>query len=106
MPIRWTLLLLSLCCTLSLLAQKPFNYEKAWQKIDSLIYKELPKTALAEVNKLYAQSVKDQQEAQRLKAIICKGHLALVVEEESFKPVIAQLEKELKTAKQPSQQIL
>ena len=106
MPNRWTLLLLSLCCTLSLLAQKPFNYDKAWQKIDSLIYKELPKSALAEVNKLYAQSVKDQQEAQRLKAIICKGHLALVVEEESFKPVIAQLEKELKTAKQPSLQIL
>ncbi|MCC6759682.1 MAG: alpha-2-macroglobulin [Chitinophagaceae bacterium] len=106
MPNRWTLLLLSLCCTLSLLAQKPFNYEKAWQKIDSLIYKELPKSALAEVNKLYAQSVKDQQEAQRLKAIICKGHLSLVVEEESFKPVIVQLEKELKTAKQPSQQIL
>lgn len=106
MPNRWTLLLLSLCCTLNLLAQKPFNYEKAWQKIDSLIYKELPKSALVEVNKLYAQSVKDQQEAQRLKAIICKGHLALVMEEEHFKPVIAQLEKELKTAKQPSQQIL
>lgn len=106
MPNRWTLLLLSLCCTLSLLAQKPFNYDKAWQKIDSLIYKELPKSALAEVSKLYAQSVKDKEEAQRLKAIICKGHLALVVEEENFKTVIAQLEKELKTAKQPSQQII
>jgi Bacterial Alpha-2-macroglobulin MG10 domain/Alpha-2-macroglobulin family/MG2 domain len=56
--------------------QTGFLYEQEWKLIDSLMNKKnLPKSALAEVNKVNAAAKKDKQEAQWVKAIIYKNHL-------------------------------
>ena len=54
----------TLCCYKLLLAQPPFPYEKTWKKIDSLMQKKgLPKSALEEVNKLYAAAKKEKKDS-------------------------------------------
>src|SRR5579872_2980374 len=56
--------------------QSNFPYDQEWKLIDSLMNKKnLPKSALAEVNKVYAVAKKDKQEAQWVKAIIYRNHL-------------------------------
>ncbi|HET7000637.1 MAG TPA: alpha-2-macroglobulin family protein, partial [Puia sp.] len=56
--------------------QVAFPYDLEWKLIDSLmIKKNLPKSALIEVNKVYTAAKKDNQEAQLVKAIIYKNHL-------------------------------
>ncbi len=56
--------------------QSTFPYDREWKLIDSLINKKnLPRSALAEVNKVYIAAKKEHQEAQWVKAIIYKNHL-------------------------------
>ncbi len=56
--------------------QSNFPYDQEWKLIDSLMNKKnLPKSALIEVNKVYAAAKKDKQEAQWVKAIIYRNHL-------------------------------
>lgn len=89
-----------------IMAQKPFNYTKAWVAIDSLIAKELPKSAMQQVDKLYLQAKKDKEEAQYIKAVTCKAYLTKELTEDEWKKSIAFLEKEISTAKEPAKQIL
>ena len=59
--------------------QSAFPYDQEWKLIDSLINKKnLPKSALVEVNKVYTAAKKDKQEAQWVKAIIYKNHLQAI----------------------------
>jgi hypothetical protein len=45
--------------------QSGFSYDQEWKRVDSLMNKRnLPKSALIEVNKIYAAAIKDRQEAQ------------------------------------------
>ncbi|HEY4156330.1 MAG TPA: MG2 domain-containing protein, partial [Puia sp.] len=63
--------------------QTPFPYEKTWKRIDSLIQKKgLSKSALEEVNKLYAAAKKEKQEAQWVKAVIYRQQLLGTVDED------------------------
>lgn len=89
-----------------IMAQKPFNYTNAWAAIDSLIAKELPKSAMQQVDKLYLQAKKDKEEAQLIKAVTCKAYLTKELNEDEWKKSIAFLEKEIQTAKEPAKQIL
>src|SRR4051794_14706336 len=78
--------------------QTGFLYEREWKLIDSLMFKKnLPKSALIEVNKVYITAKKNVQEAQWIKAIIYRNHLqesgVLSINEE-----IEDLESEIKTA--------
>jgi hypothetical protein len=61
------LLLVSL---LNLDAQTPIkNYEKEWKKVEDFVNKNLPKSALHEVKKIYELAKKDQQDAQVIKSL-------------------------------------
>jgi hypothetical protein len=75
----WKLLLLSsviLCCCLAFFGQSGFPYEAEWKLIDSLMNKKnLPKSALVEVNKLRAAEKMEKNEAQWLKAILCRDQM-------------------------------
>lgn len=78
-------------------AQTPFPYEKTWKRIDSLIQKKgLPKSALEEVNKLYAAAKKEKQEGQWVKAVIYLQQLQ-GSDEETFKSR-EQLEQDITTS--------
>src|SRR5665213_1668392 len=78
-------------------AQTAFPYEKTWERIDSLIQKKgLPKSALEEVNKLYAAAKKEKQEGQWVKAVIYLQQLQ-GSDEETLKSR-EQLERDISTS--------
>ena len=83
------------------------NYAVQWKKVDSLIEKKnLPKSALVEVNKIYAQAKKEKQEAQIIKALVYKINLQQQNREDNQLQSIKDIEKEIATAKEPSASIL
>jgi Bacterial Alpha-2-macroglobulin MG10 domain/Alpha-2-macroglobulin family/MG2 domain len=79
-------------------SQSGFPYDHEWKITDSLMnIKNLPKSALEEVNKVYAAAKKDRQEAQWVKAIIYKNHLQ-GVEDRDITQSMKELEDEISTA--------
>src|SRR6185369_5639748 len=78
------------------------NYEKEWKKVDELITKKnLPKSALAEVKKIYALVKKEKQDAQVIKAVIYMIGLQRETREENEAIAIKDIEKEIAANKEP-----
>ena len=93
-------------CTSMFAQQRPRDYAAQWKKIDELLNKGLTKSALAEVDKVYALSKKDGNDPQLIKALLYKFTLNQSVEENANVKNIDTLEKEIKTAKEPAKSIL
>ncbi len=78
--------------------QSGFPYDTEWKLIDSLMNKKnLPKTALVEVNKVYAAAKAEKNEAQWVKAIIYKNYLRQS-EDRNINLVVSEFEQEIKSA--------
>ena len=78
------------------------KYEKEWKNIDELITKKnLPKTALAEVKKIYAFAKKEKQDAQIIKAVVYMVGLQRETREENESLAIKEIENEIASAKEP-----
>jgi len=78
--------------------QSNFPYYQEWKLIDSLMLKKnLPKSALIEVNKVYAAAKKDKQEVQWVKAIIYRNHLQ-ESNDQNINDKIKNLESEITSA--------
>ena len=58
-----------------LMAQKQFNYDVSWKKVEEQLAKGLPKSAMEEVNKIYTQAIKDNKDAQQVKALIYQSQV-------------------------------
>ena len=101
-------LLISSFLTLSVLvAQNKNEYKSNWKKVDSLITKRgLSESALAAVNKIYALAKKDKNDPQVIKALLYRMNLQQMKEEDAIQKNIADIEKELTTASEPSNAIL
>ena len=98
---------LFIICNMSADSQQPVNnYEKEWKKVDELVKKELPKSALTEVKKIYALAKKEKQEAQIIKSLVYITHLQTDTRENNEVSSIAEIEKEIVTAREPSVSIL
>src|SRR5215212_4110377 len=70
-PFRFLLFLFLISNPVLLFAQNPVkNYEKEWKKVDDLVKKELPKSALTEIKKIYELAKKEKQDAQVVKALV------------------------------------
>jgi len=83
------------------------NFDAQWKKVDELYFKKkLPKSALAEVKKIYTQAKKEGQDAQVIKALVYTVQLQQDTREESSQAGIKEIETELKGAKEPSASIL
>ncbi len=83
------------------------NYEPEWKKVDELINKKnLPKSALTEVKKIYEQAKKEKQEAQKIKAAVYMISLQHETREENELTGVKELEKEIAGAAQPSKSML
>ncbi len=78
-------------------AQKSITtYAKEWQQIDSLILlKNLPKTALQQIKKVYANAKQKQQFDEQIKCLVYQFGLEKNVSENTISQQIQQLEKEL-----------
>ncbi len=83
------------------------NYDKSWQKIDTLIQKSgLLKSAMTEVNNIYTKAKKENNEPQVIKALIYKMSLSEQLSEQSNYENIGLLEKEISDSKEPVRSIL
>jgi hypothetical protein len=83
------------------------NYGAQWKKVDELIQKEnLPKSALEEVKKIYAQAKKEKQDAQVVKSLVYMTGLQQDNREDNEQQAIKEIEKEIAPAKEPAASIL
>jgi uncharacterized protein YfaS (alpha-2-macroglobulin family) len=87
-------------------AQQVKNYEKEWKKVEELIIKKLPKSALAEVKKIYALAKKEKQEAQLIKSLIYISGLQEETREDNEELVIKEMEQEIMGSTEPATSIL
>ena len=71
-----------------------------------LINKGLPQSALAEVKKIYALAKKDRQDAQVIKSLVTMLTIQDQTREDNDIASIKEIEKEIKTSKEPSTAIL
>ena len=46
------------------------NYQKEWKKVEELVRKNLPKSALTAVKNIYTLAKKDKQDAQIIKSLV------------------------------------
>jgi hypothetical protein len=103
---------LFIICDIPAYSQQPINnHEKdpiaiRWKKVDELVKKELPKSALTEVKKIYALAKKEKQEAQIIKSLVYIINLQADTRENNEVSSIAEIEKEIVTAREPSLSIL
>ena len=83
------------------------NYEKEWKNVDELISKKnLPKSALAEVKKIYELAKKEKQDAQVIKAVAYMIGLQRETREENQVLAIKDIEKEITANKEPVVSVL
>jgi uncharacterized protein YfaS (alpha-2-macroglobulin family) len=94
--------------TLQLSAQqKMTNYTALWKKVDDLVQKSgLTKSALEEVNKIYALAKKENNAVQQVKALVYKGNLSAENTENADEKNISVLLAELKSSKEPATSLL
>ncbi len=104
--LKQTLLLILLSFITLIMQAQSAKYDSLWKKVDDLSGKKgLTKSALAEVDKIYALAKKEKQDAQMIKALVYKMQLNEQVDE-AGKAGIALLEAEISTAKEPVKSIL
>ena len=82
------------------------TYEKNWKTVDEFVKKNLPKSAFAEVKKIYAQAKKDKQDAQVIKSLVYMTSLQQETRENNEATAIKEIEKEVAGTKQPAASIL
>jgi hypothetical protein len=82
------------------------NYEKEWKQVDAFVKKELPKSALDQVKKIYQLAKKEKQSAQIIKALVYMTGLREQVTENSAVKSIDDVEREISTATEPAKSIL
>lgn len=88
-------------------AQTVKTYDADWKKVEDLVQKKnLPKSALEEVKKIYAKAKSEKQEAQVIKALVYMVSLQQENREEGSKQAIAEIEKEIAGAKEPAASLL
>ena len=82
------------------------NYQKEWEKVDSLIGQGLPKSALELVNAIQLSAEREGNIPQYLKASIYQLKLRSEFEENYIENYIGETEKNLSQKPQPVKQIL
>jgi len=100
-----TLFLISILSGLFILpinGQQPIkDYEKEWKKVDGFAKKNLPKSTLTEVKKIYELAKKEKQDAQLIKAVVYMIGLQQENREENEALSISEIEKEIIASKEP-----
>ncbi len=82
------------------------KYEPEWKKAEDYVKKNLPKSALTEVKKIYQLAKKEKQDAQVIKALVYMTGLQTENREDNEVFSIAEIEKEIATSKEPVTAIL
>lgn len=96
------IMFLSLFLSTNLNAQSMKFYKKKWSTVDSLIAKSLPQSAIKEIDKIYEQAEKDENQDQLLKCYVFYLKTKDDFEEDAFETILAQMEKDILTAPFPN----
>src|SRR5690349_21955293 len=79
------------------------TYDAQWKNVNDLYEKKnLPKSALEEVKKIYAQAKRENQDAQVIKALSYMVMVQQEIRENSDVLSISEIEKEIITSKEPA----
>ena len=101
------LFIFSFFSVVTMQAQNSNKYDSLWKKVDDLSGKKgLTRSALAEVEKIYALAKKERQDAQMIKALVYEIQLDEQVTEDAQAKSIRRLDKEIGTAAGPVKSIL
>ncbi|MEO8569414.1 MAG: alpha-2-macroglobulin, partial [Ginsengibacter sp.] len=107
LPVRILFVVIAIFCFSSLHAQKAKNdYSAQWKKIDDLVNKGLTKSALTEVDKIYASAKKSSNDPQIIKSLLYKITLNQNIQEDASVKSIDTVEQEISTAKESAKSIL
>src|SRR5688500_7222175 len=91
----------------SLMTSAQTKYDPAWAKVhDLMLKKNLPKSALTEVRKIYAEAKREGAGGQMIKALIYTVGLQSETREDNQTISIRELEAEVAAAKEPARSIL
>ncbi|MES1216270.1 MAG: MG2 domain-containing protein, partial [Bacteroidota bacterium] len=82
------------------------NYNKEWKNVEAYSKKNLPQSALSEVKKIYELAKKEKQDAQIIKSLVYMAGLQQETRENNEALSMAEIEKEISTAKEPATSIL
>ena len=99
------ILLLMFCSffSLSVMAQ---TYEKMWAKVEAYGKKDLPKSALAEVDKIRQKAMAEKNDGQLLKAMLTARMLHEEISPDSGKVAVEQMETALARETRPLQRAM
>ena len=75
-----------------------FNYQASWKKVEGFNVQRLPKSALEEVNKVYASAKKEHNSVQFIKSALYKKNYASTLNENGKVEAIHSIEKAIKDA--------
>ncbi|MBS1603245.1 MAG: alpha-2-macroglobulin [Bacteroidetes bacterium] len=104
-------MLLTTCTLFSILISyaqtSPRDYDRKWALVDSLLNKKgLIRSAMGEVNSIYARARKEKNEPQQIKALIYRSILYSRSQEDPEQTTIQDLDSAIVLAQQPSRSIL
>lgn len=104
------LFITSVCCLLAFTfvhGQTKNKYTAQWKKIDSLVnQKGLTRSALGEVQKIYAAAKKENNQPQVIKSLIYSLQLQDGLQEDATQSAINTLQKEIAASTEPARSIL
>lgn len=83
-----------------------FDYEKAWQQVDSLEQKNLTRSALQQVESIYEAAEKEKEGNERIKSLLYQFKYRQIIEEKTDSLIINRLTTEVEKADLPEKQIL
>jgi uncharacterized protein YfaS (alpha-2-macroglobulin family) len=101
---KYLFLIIILMAGITAFPQK--NYEKEWARIDSVIQLDQPETARPMVDKIYQETLSENNAPQFLKASIYRMKLVSDIEEDFLEKIIAETEKNIEDSKFPVSNIL
>ncbi|TAE49865.1 MAG: hypothetical protein EAZ89_13360, partial [Bacteroidetes bacterium] len=103
---RLLLTLLLLATTVSLMAQSPFAYEKAWRSIDSLEQKKLTRQGIEESERVRLIADAEKNDPQYIRALVYVLKFQQVIEEKSDSLAVSRLSDEIKRSSFPRKAVL
>ncbi|PKP14499.1 MAG: alpha-2-macroglobulin [Bacteroidetes bacterium HGW-Bacteroidetes-3] len=93
--------------SLNVKAQQVYhNYDDLWKKVIKFEESNLPKSALTEVEKIYATAKKENNAPQLIKTLLFKSKYALILEEDAQLNIINSFNTEISTTEFPAKNIL
>jgi len=82
------------------------NYKNHWKKVENFELKDLPKSALKEVEIIYTKAKKDQNSNHIIKSLFYKSKFSLELEENAQLKIINEFKREIRQSKFPAKNIL